>query len=69
MAKRMVVLLLIVASALGWLTPASARHNDKHCTITIHQSVGTDDLVGDDWPEDVPSDLGLVKVFVNCERP
>lgn len=68
MAKRIVVLLLSVAVVCGWAAPASARHNDKHCTGTVHYPLGTDELVKGFWPEDVPSDLGLVKIFVNCDR-
>lgn len=68
MAKRIVVLLLLVAVVSGWSAPASARHKDKHCTGTIHYPLGIDDLVEDHSPEDVPSDLGLVKVFLNCDR-
>lgn len=66
--KRALLVPMVLAALATSMTPAAARHTDRHCTLTLHHPLGTDDLP---LPEDVPVggiDIGFIKVFVNCQH-
>lgn len=67
MMRRWLASIVVAAAAVGVALPAAANHDDKHCTLTVHHPLGTDD-VEVTLPDEVPSDIGFVKVFVNCRH-
>lgn len=64
--KRLVWVAALLA-VLGASAAATANHDDRHCAVTIHEHLGTDD-VPVPLPDDVPTDIGWLKVFLLCEH-
>lgn len=70
--RRAIAMGAVVVGLAAPVAPALANHADPNCTLTVHHPLGTDDVtIPEPVPlpvDDPPTDIGLVKVFVNCQH-
>lgn len=70
MRRRLIPLFVLVLVSVGVVSPSLASRRRGPCAVVLHQTIGTDDVV----PlapvplpvDDVPTDVGFVKLYVAC---
>lgn len=63
--RKLAAAALLVAVA----AVAPAQAGPKHCTVTVHHPLGTDEVETPvPLPDGTPTDIGFVKVYINCHR-
>lgn len=66
------VAVAVAVAVAAPMLPAAAHHDDPQCTLTVHHPLGTDEFplpnTGFLPIDDVPTDIGSLKVFINCQH-